>query len=282
MAKKIHDATEEARRMRLRDTWHASSDVHRMLYMLDDKRFTSRKSRRFLCNIARDIMGSMNEPSIPYTTVEDIEQFADVALTPPNDEGPVAAAWRTKATQISRALQSRYGAAVSISVGQRQSGATQEEYLAVLLITAASKLAPRRAWILNLCAQMAGATCFTPRITYPYIADMMREMWGNPYEPPLPNIKDVMDAAMNKNHSWFDSRLWAQKIAAWYQWQEQALVKMLRDIDTTRAYDSGSMSVLGDLLEDAGCDEARILEHCRNGQRHYQGCWVVDHLLCRK
>lgn len=39
------------------------------------------------------------------------------------------------------------------------------------------------------------------------------------------------------------------------------------------------MPVLGDALEEAGCDNEDVLKHCRGGGIHVQGCWVVDLLL---
>jgi hypothetical protein len=39
------------------------------------------------------------------------------------------------------------------------------------------------------------------------------------------------------------------------------------------------MPILGDALEDAGCDNADILNHCRGPGPHVRGCWVVDMLL---
>jgi hypothetical protein len=36
---------------------------------------------------------------------------------------------------------------------------------------------------------------------------------------------------------------------------------------------------LADALEDAGCDNANILNHCRGPGPHVRGCWVVDLLL---
>jgi hypothetical protein len=36
------------------------------------------------------------------------------------------------------------------------------------------------------------------------------------------------------------------------------------------------MPILGDALEDAGCKEARILNHCRGPGPHVLGCWAVD------
>jgi hypothetical protein len=42
------------------------------------------------------------------------------------------------------------------------------------------------------------------------------------------------------------------------------------------------MPLLGDALEDAGCNNSEILNHCRAVQDHFRGCWVVDHLLGKK
>ncbi len=40
--------------------------------------------------------------------------------------------------------------------------------------------------------------------------------------------------------------------------------------------------ILADALEEAGCSEPHILDHCRNGLPHVRGCWVVDGLLGKK
>jgi hypothetical protein len=44
-------------------------------------------------------------------------------------------------------------------------------------------------------------------------------------------------------------------------------------LDVTR------LAVLADALEDAGCDNGDILQHCRGDGPHVRGCWVVDLLL---
>jgi hypothetical protein len=36
------------------------------------------------------------------------------------------------------------------------------------------------------------------------------------------------------------------------------------------------MAVLADALEEAGCQDADILEHLRGAGLHFRGCWVVD------
>ncbi len=37
--------------------------------------------------------------------------------------------------------------------------------------------------------------------------------------------------------------------------------------------------LLGDALEEAGCDNADVLQHGRSGGEHVRGCWVVDKVL---
>ena len=49
-----------------------------------------------------------------------------------------------------------------------------------------------------------------------------------------------------------------------------------RLIDAAVAGDFGVLPVLADALEDAGCSESAILEHCRQAKPHARGCWVVD------
>jgi hypothetical protein len=40
------------------------------------------------------------------------------------------------------------------------------------------------------------------------------------------------------------------------------------------------MPILADALQDVGCEEAAILDHCRDATAaHVRGCWVVDLVL---
>ncbi len=48
------------------------------------------------------------------------------------------------------------------------------------------------------------------------------------------------------------------------------------------AYDSrefGNLPVLADALQDAGCENADVLDHLRGPGPHVRGCWVVDLVL---
>ena len=51
-------------------------------------------------------------------------------------------------------------------------------------------------------------------------------------------------------------------------------------IYSERAFDR--LPILADALEDAGCDNADILNHCRQPGEHVRGCWVVDLILSKK
>jgi hypothetical protein len=41
----------------------------------------------------------------------------------------------------------------------------------------------------------------------------------------------------------------------------------------------GNLPILADALEEAGCDNAEILAHCREGAKHRHTCWVIELLL---
>lgn len=64
---------------------------------------------------------------------------------------------------------------------------------------------------------------------------------------------------------------------AWLQWNDGTVGRIAQAI-----YDEGrfeDLPILADALEDAGCDNADILAHCRQPGEHVRGCWVVDVLL---
>jgi hypothetical protein len=63
---------------------------------------------------------------------------------------------------------------------------------------------------------------------------------------------------------------------AWHTGNVMALATSIYD---ERAFDR--LPVLADALEDAGCDNGDILNHCREPGEHVRGCWVVDLILGR-
>jgi hypothetical protein len=63
-------------------------------------------------------------------------------------------------------------------------------------------------------------------------------------------------------------------------WRTPDVMALARTIYEERAFDL--MPVLGDALEDAGCTDPDILDHCRGDDYHTRGCWVVDLILGKK
>jgi hypothetical protein len=78
---------------------------------------------------------------------------------------------------------------------------------------------------------------------------IIRDIFGNPFKP------------VTIDPSWLTSNV----------------VSLAQAIYDERAFDR--MPILGDALEDAGCDNKDILNHCRSGEEHVRGCWVVDSIL---
>jgi hypothetical protein len=90
-------------------------------------------------------------------------------------------------------------------------------------------------------------------------AHLLRDLFGNPFRP----------VALGP---------------AWLTWQDGTLPKLAQAIYEDRQLptghlDTSRLGVLADALEDAGCDDANILDHCRHGGPHVRGCWIVDLFL---
>jgi hypothetical protein len=84
-------------------------------------------------------------------------------------------------------------------------------------------------------------------------ADTVREVFGNPFRP-RPAVE-----------------------SEWLAWNGAVVPKLARSMYDERRFTD--MPVLADALEDAGCDDADLLEHLRGPARHVRGCWAVDLLL---
>jgi len=60
-------------------------------------------------------------------------------------------------------------------------------------------------------------------------------------------------------------------------WRTSNVVSLARSMYESR--DFSPMPILSDALQDAGCENEDILNHCRSAGPHVRGCWVVDLIL---
>jgi hypothetical protein len=94
-----------------------------------------------------------------------------------------------------------------------------------------------------------------------------------------------------RNTSWEQERQWQAQVLhdlfgnpfrsvyidpLWRQSDSPAYI-LARVIYDEERY--GDMPYLGDALEDVGCVDRHVLDHCRGPGPHYRGCWVVDAVL---
>jgi hypothetical protein len=82
-----------------------------------------------------------------------------------------------------------------------------------------------------------------------FLASLVRDIFGNPFRP-----------------------------VEFSAWRTDAAVALARPMYESR--DFGAMPILADALQEAGCDNADVLNHCRDATAtHFRGCWVVDGVL---
>ena len=82
------------------------------------------------------------------------------------------------------------------------------------------------------------------------LCDLLRDIFGNPFRP----------------------------VTFSPSWRTDTAVALARGMYEAREF--GAMPILADALQDAGCDNDDILNHCRDArQTHVRGCWVTDLVL---
>jgi hypothetical protein len=65
------------------------------------------------------------------------------------------------------------------------------------------------------------------------------------------------------------------------EWRSDTAIALASQMYESR--DFGAMPILADALQDAGCDNQDILNHCRDAKQvHVRGCWVVDLVLSKQ
>jgi hypothetical protein len=90
------------------------------------------------------------------------------------------------------------------------------------------------------------ASCYT---NWPF--DVLMEIFGNPFSPAIIQVP----------------------------WLSSTVLTLAHGIYNEKAFDR--MPILADALQETGCDNEDILDHCRQSREHVRGCWVLDLLTGR-
>ena len=120
-------------------------------------------------------------------------------------------------------------------------------------------------WIVQLVTGVITATQLAPLWRYPEVprnspasadvfmrrelTNLVREIFGNPFRVPTCD-------------------------PAWLSSDALVLVSQMYE-----SRDFSAMPILADALQDAGCDNPDVLDHCQGPGPHVRGCWVVDLVL---
>ncbi len=84
-------------------------------------------------------------------------------------------------------------------------------------------------------------------------AELVREFFGNPYQP----------------------------VAFDQTWRTPTVTALAQQMHDSQEF--SPMPILADALQDAGCEDTSVLEHCRDELAlHTRGCWVLDLILGRE
>jgi len=87
------------------------------------------------------------------------------------------------------------------------------------------------------------------------VSDLLRDIFGNPFRP----------VAIDPD---------------WLTWRDGTIPNLAQTIYDDRRFDI--LPILADALQEAGCINEDIIQHCHSPGPHVRGCWVVDLLLGKK
>ncbi len=232
------------------EEWLGGSDPRAMLDQVRD-RLSERKLRWFACACVRQVGTSLLDER-SRQAIEVAERYADGRASPAELAGAEAVVFQVARLADHRATMSdpRWAAtraAARVANFDACSAASDAAFLAALC---------------------AAPWSFTPSGTVEHRGDpsarararrqqcdLLREIAGNPFRPVVLRPE-------------------------WLTWNGSAVLCLAEHIYQEGCFDE--MPVLGDALEEAGCTQWRLLEHCWRTSGHVRGCWVLDLALGRK
>jgi len=231
--------------------WFTCTDPTPMLDFLRGKA-SERKLRLFAAKSARLASEWLVHPN-SRAAVEASERVAE-GVSNPDILAPIyRAAWDVLPLEL--------GSGLHVIAARAAGRAVQEQAYEAAVLT--------KNEIVGLHAEMEEATVTSEDEQYRMywigkaqgesrVVAFLRDIFGNPFRP------------VTLDPTWLTPTILALAQAAY---ENRVL--------PSGTLDNARLAVIADALEDAGCDHADILNHCRQPGEHVRGCWVLD-LLLRK
>ena len=108
--------------------------------------------------------------------------------------------------------------------------------------------------------------------THGHPTAMTRDQWV------AESVADEEAALLRLFHCLFDGP--DRSVRFLPEWRTATVQALAEGIYAQQTFDR--LPILADALQDAGCDAADVLAHCRGPGPHARGCWVIDRVLARQ
>jgi hypothetical protein len=221
------------------EEWLSCTDPTPMVRYLKEQQTSERKLRLLACACCRQIWALLPDPR-SRQAVQTAERYADGLAS----DRELAMA-RNNALGVADQGEHKAAWAPYNAANIKASGPIENVFLA-------AGEAPVRLAVQKASTDLRAVHDAAQTASALEQAALVREVIGNPFRPVVIEPR-------------------------WLTWAGGTVVQLAEGVYEDRAFDR--MPVLGDALEEAGCDDQAVLRHCRQSEGHVRGCWVVDLLL---
>ena len=137
------------------------------------------------------------------------------------------------------------------------------------------------AWAINHEVRHLIRSKLNPSFWWAASSFVMTEAYDKPvvgqwHRQPTTDTAELLRASANRLRDVVGNPF--RPVAFSSEWRTDTTVALARQMYESR--DFSAMPILADALQDAGCDNTDVLNHCRDADAtHVRGCWVVDMVL---
>jgi hypothetical protein len=259
------------------EDWRACTEVDELLrYLVKNDRISSRQARLFACACCRRIWPLITDEASRHA-VEVAEKYADGLVTELELVEAFESAFNTMYRPFREgwsAVPPAFSAAAACAAAEHESA--EEHYSPWDYFPYAER---------PLQLALAGARHAAERVRYT-VCDLNVGPPANPAGVYSTEQSQALDTHRNAEalaqcHLLRDivgNPFWPVAIDTdWLAWNDGIVRRLAQRIYDERACEL--YPILGNALEDAGCRDNTVLDHCRQSGGHARGCWLIDALL---